>query len=140
MVIIFDQGLCHLKFIYNDNNNNNNLKFFICVAFKGSADLANKKKGEKKEWCIPFSRIHGISNEECSNTTCAWRARIDNRKLDSHAKKISCSSFINKVKWVIWRIQGVVHLSRTTHINQVYLENPLTLLKDELCHGDIKTA
>ena len=76
----------------------------------------------------------------CSNTTCGWRARVDYRKLDNHIKKISCSSFINKVKWVIWRIQGVLHLSKTTDLNQVFLENPFTLLKDELWYGDIKNA
>ena len=35
--------------LYNNNNNNNNLKFLLSVAFKGSADWANKKKGEKKQ-------------------------------------------------------------------------------------------
>ena len=84
-----------------------------CYGVKGSADWANKKKGEKKQWC---------------NTTCGWPASIDYRKLDSHIKKISCSSFVNKVKWVIWRIQGVVYLSRTTHSNHVYLENLFTLM------------
>ena len=58
-----------------------------CYAVKGSADWANKKKGEKKQWCIPFSRIHEISNEVYSNTTCGWWDSIDYRKLDSHIKK-----------------------------------------------------